>query len=176
MDLSHFWKNTMRCILSDWWLHLRHASKRPLTLFLNSSITSSSRKGDHSEKSNRKTFSFGKSKSQDRLSPMLLEDGSHPYFPGTPWNELELAGTVNVDCRTCPKPTRSRVWQKEIEIPDAMMKQRDIFCFTCVDAVVVRIIPKISNKLIWRQFSPRKGQKKPFSFFVVFLSNFNVII
>lgn len=45
-----------------------------------------------------------KSRSKDstipeNLRPALLDDGSHPYYPGTPWNELELASTIDEGCK-----------------------------------------------------------------------------
>ncbi|MBW0544136.1 hypothetical protein O181_083851 [Austropuccinia psidii MF-1] len=37
--------------------------------------------------------------------PILLDDGSHPYFPGTPWNQLELTGLIDAK----HQPRRKRV-------------------------------------------------------------------
>ncbi|KNZ59009.1 hypothetical protein VP01_1818g3 [Puccinia sorghi] len=38
---------------------------------------------------------------------LLLHDGCHPYFPGTPWDQLELAPTVIVPSPP-PNPIKSR--------------------------------------------------------------------
>jgi len=50
----------------------------------------------------------GDEQEQEQDPALLLHDGSHPYFPGTPWNQLELAPTIIVPSPP-PNPLKSRL-------------------------------------------------------------------
>lgn len=50
------------------------------------------------------------------VRPTLLEDGSHPYYPGTAFDKLELGRTIDDACKPrasmCP-PKRPRVFKRK---------------------------------------------------------------
>ncbi|KAH9822586.1 hypothetical protein DFH28DRAFT_881636 [Melampsora americana] len=74
------------------------------TLFSEIPSRAISKTSHHSEqKSSNSQMSDHQSTTPDYLRPTLLEDGSHPYYPGTPWGDLELGSTIDDGC----KPRRS---------------------------------------------------------------------
>ncbi|KAI8458509.1 hypothetical protein BY996DRAFT_62647 [Phakopsora pachyrhizi] len=104
------------CVLAGWWHHIRggtccknsssnttpSSSSTPIESDL---ISFKSYRGSHSSISlilkKKITFNSGISSSASQgsapiIQPNLMEDGSHPYFPGTPWDQLELASTVDL--------------------------------------------------------------------------------
>ncbi|KAI7941039.1 hypothetical protein MJO28_013324 [Puccinia striiformis f. sp. tritici] len=95
------------CIISYWWSQARFSSRRSCPSVISSSVILPRGDGQDSAANHDDTFTVRKSKSDQTLRPVLLDDGSHPYFPGTPWNELELAGTI--DARHQPRPRRLKL-------------------------------------------------------------------
>ncbi|EFP83894.1 uncharacterized protein PGTG_09607 [Puccinia graminis f. sp. tritici CRL 75-36-700-3] len=83
------------CIISYWWSQARVASWRSPPSSISSPAILPREKSQDSVTRHDEAFAVRKRKSDETLRPVLMDDGSHPYFPGTPWNELELAGTID---------------------------------------------------------------------------------
>ncbi|OAV87425.1 hypothetical protein PTTG_29438, partial [Puccinia triticina 1-1 BBBD Race 1] len=95
------------CILSHWWAQARAGPRRSSSpsAFLGAPVVLPSAKTDDPDEKLRMRTPT----SAESLRPALLDDGCHPYFPGTPWNQLELAATVDPSHHPSPNPRRLRL-------------------------------------------------------------------
>lgn len=70
------------------------------TLFSEIPSRATSKTSNHSEqKRSNSQMSNDQLTIPENLRPALLEDGSHPYYPGTPWGDLELGSTIDDGCK-----------------------------------------------------------------------------
>ncbi|KAA1068190.1 hypothetical protein PGTUg99_025608 [Puccinia graminis f. sp. tritici] len=104
------------CIISYWWSQARVASWRSPPSSISSPAILPREKSQDSVTRHDEAFAVRKRKSDETLRPVLMDDGSHPYFPGTPWNELELAGTIDVSHQPRPRRLKLRGFCKQISL------------------------------------------------------------